>query len=436
MESILPNNFCFPKKPCLNTLGFQLDLSTNYFSFNNKNKANQQFFKYAIVIEPEIPGDSVKLRSKIWRTARPKIQEILSHTIYNNNTCYSKINYEDLIEVPVTLEEINYIIKVKWANLVDDKSEEALGLYKRFFTTLVRKMNLIQIKRSYFKRNNATTINGIEVWGGFNPTVNLTSMGILLNISMIHKVLRPDTAFANLVKIQNNQSKDGDLQTEIRSIFKNNVVLTRYNNDKTYIIDDVDFTKTPKDTFETKTGPVSYMDYYKTKYNRSISNSNQPLFSCKDKKTGQIIYLIPELCYMTGLTDEMRSDFNLMKKMAELTSGNPGEKVRECTNLIKSFLENPKCQTDCEEWGMSINYEPIKINGKKLPAGNFLLKGGNDSFGIDVTDDIDRRIQNEMYSQPKLFKWMVNKNIILFFFIIFDINFFFQSIKKFYFLLF
>lgn len=40
------------------------------------------------------------------------------------------------------------------------------------------------------------------------------------------------------------------------------IVLTRYNN-KTYRITDVDFTITPKSTFETRTGPTTYIEYYK-----------------------------------------------------------------------------------------------------------------------------------------------------------------------------
>jgi len=33
----------------------------------------------------------------------------------------------------------------------------------------------------------------------------------------------------------------------------------------------------------------------------------------KSLRSGQEICLIPELCYMTGLTDAMRANFNLMK---------------------------------------------------------------------------------------------------------------------------
>ena len=39
------------------------------------------------------------------------------------------------------------------------------------------------------------------------------------------------------------------------------------------------------------------------------------------------ILLIPELCHMTGLTDEMRSDFRVMKDLAVHTRVGPKERV-------------------------------------------------------------------------------------------------------------
>lgn len=41
------------------------------------------------------------------------------------------------------------------------------------------------------------------------------------------------------------------------------IVLTRYNN-KTYRISDVLHDQSPQATFETRDGPVSYIDYYST----------------------------------------------------------------------------------------------------------------------------------------------------------------------------
>lgn len=61
------------------------------------------------------------------------------------------------------------------------------------------------------------------------------------------------------------------------------------------------------------------MDYYNNKYNIRIKNTKQPLLvsqpSKADRRRGMVhpIVLIPELCYLTGLSDDQRADFSLMK---------------------------------------------------------------------------------------------------------------------------
>jgi aubergine-like protein len=40
-----------------------------------------------------------------------------------------------------------------------------------------------------------------------------------------------------------------------------------------------------------------------------------------------LTYLVPELCRMTGLTDTMRSNFNLMQNLAKYTRLGPSERV-------------------------------------------------------------------------------------------------------------
>lgn len=410
MERIANNSlYCFPKRPSLNTSGKSLALATNYFGFTSLN-SNRTFFKYSVEFEPEIPGDSVKLRQKIWRTARDKIKVYLGHIIFNNTTCYSKENYPDPILEEIVLDEQRYTILIKWTNMVENNSLEALSLYKKFVGQLVRRINFLQIRRSYFDPRQARKVDNLEVWPGFNCATNIFPNGIMVNMNVIHKVLRNETALDILLKIKNKKNSS-EFVEEIQETFKNCVVLTRYNNDKTYIVDSVDFSKTPMDCFTTKQGEKSYLDYYKEKYNKSINDSNQPLLVCKDLKKNTVIHLIPEFCYLTGLTDEMRSNFNLMKQMAAITKGNPGEKMKECITLINTFLSNEKCKQDIENWGISLSNQPVTLTGRKLEAGNILMHRSRDgnrfSFPIDSSDDIDRKIQTEMYSQPSIRKWLV-----------------------------
>ena len=84
------------------------------------------------------------------------------------------------------------------------------------------------------------------------------------------------------------------------------VVLTDYNNN-TYRIEDVDFSASPSKSFPLKNGEnITYIDYYRKKYDIRIRNPGHPMLVTKSKTKdrqageGERVYLVPELCRATG----------------------------------------------------------------------------------------------------------------------------------------
>lgn len=76
-----------------------------------------------------------------------------------------------------------------------------------------------------------------------------------------HKLMRMETLLDVLRRCysQNRKNWQQDFVQQVLGM----IVLTRYNN-KTYRISDVVFDLTPLTTFQTRTGPISYIDYYQT----------------------------------------------------------------------------------------------------------------------------------------------------------------------------
>ncbi len=66
---------------------------------------------------------------------------------------------------------------------------------------------------------------------------------------------------------------------------------------------------------------VTYRDYYMQRYNIKVSDLQQPLLLSKprdvDRRRQDMedrpCLLIPEMCNMTGLSDEQRANFKLMQ---------------------------------------------------------------------------------------------------------------------------
>ena len=138
-----------------------------------------------------------------------------------------------------------------------------------------------------------------------------------------------------------------------------NIVMTGYNR-RTYRVDDIKWDLSPKSTFTTSQPQVlgkdtsgvqkeiSYMDYYKTRYDQKILIEDQPLLvslpNKKDYHRGNAgpIYLIPELCQMTGLTDAMRGDAKLMQEVSSHLHMPPVSRLATVTNFMKRLQGTPE----------------------------------------------------------------------------------------------
>ena len=188
------------------------------------------------------------------------------------------------------------------------------------------------------------------MWPGFDSRLVMKQTGVLLNIDVAFKVVRSDTCLNYMNDLRDKaEQRGGDGQQAIQEALTGATVVTRYNQ-KTYKIDRVDFAQSPATTFDKNGTQTSYADYYKTRYNEPINDSNQPLLINKDRRTGQEVALVPELCQLTGLTDAMRSDFRLMKDLAQIVHTNAEAKIKEIKNLMTHFKNNAKCVEKQKLW--------------------------------------------------------------------------------------
>jgi len=106
----------------------------------------------------------------------------------------------------------------------------------------------------------------------------------------------------------------------------------------------------------------------------------------------------------------MRADFKLMKDLAQITHTDAGRKVAECRNLLDVFDQNEKCKKKMEEWQLGFKPTPIPLQGYKFAPGNLLMgskpDGSRNMFDIEQSArDIDRKIQDRMYSQVRMDTW-------------------------------
>lgn len=70
-------------------------------------------------------------------------------------------------------------------------------------------------------------------------------------------------------------------------------------------MDDIAWDMSPLSKFKKRNGEeLTYISYYALSYNKTIREQSQPLLVHRHRRKGhpdEVIYLIPELCTMTGL---------------------------------------------------------------------------------------------------------------------------------------
>lgn len=193
---------------------------------------------------------------------------------------------------------------------------------------------------------------------------------ILLCAEITTKVMRMDTLYDILVNCRSNER---DMKTAFQNMVLGTTVLTDYTN-KTYRIDEVDFTQSPSSTFNGRNGPTSYMDYYRDKYNIKIRDPNQPLLisraRARDIRAGQneLIALVPELCRATGMTTGMMSNFNLTRAVAAHTRINPHARIQKLLEYNSRLSRTPASTAILTEWNMRLDPNLIELPARILPS--------------------------------------------------------------------
>jgi len=124
---------------------------------------------------------------------------------------------------------------------------------------------------------------------------------------------------------------------------------------------------------------ISYQKYYQEVHNIKVREAKQPLLVSRPKKKDQrpgapeVLYLLPELCTMTGITDEVRANFTVMKDLAVHTRIDPTRRVETCNEFMSLLKSNPQAQARLKGWGLEFEKTLVKLDGRVLPLEKIIM---------------------------------------------------------------
>ena len=361
------------------TSGQPVDMLTNAFEIKVLN--NLPLYQYHVDFKPAFATDSLPLRKAMVH----KIECLKDRHLFDGMILYCPTKLTQTEFLVETRQEEKVTIVLKLTKEVTTSSEEFMKLANIIFNKIAANhMGLERIRRDYFNPGKAVVLSQhkVELWPGYEFSIRRHSHGVLLGLDVKHKIVRTDSAL-NMMNALMANSRGGSTQAAIKKEMIGAIVITKYNN-KTYRIDDVIFDISPKDVVALRSGPISYADYYKRNYEIVIKDLNQPMLlsvvKTKDSGTGERtekqVHLVPEVCYMTGLTDQMRSNFRVMQDLAQYTKQDPDKKSRTLTEFKQTVDASAEASTLLESWGLQVSPAILDVKGRKLPTEKILMKGG------------------------------------------------------------
>ncbi|KAM9360706.1 piwi-like protein 1 [Symphorus nematophorus] len=390
-------------------LSFEIDLTANFLRILSRPR--WVLYQYHVDYKP--PMESRRLRSALLFQHEEALGSarsfdgtllFLPHRLHSKETVlYSETRSGEKVVITVTL-----------TNELPPTSPVCLQFYNIIFRRILRILNMQQIGRNYYNPNDPLNIpqHKLTIWPGYTTTILQYEMSIMLCTDVSHKVLRSETVldFMGNLRQQCGSQRFAEICTkELIGL----IVLTKYNN-KTYRIDDIAWDHTPANTFTRRDQEVSFKKYYKDQYGLEITDVNQVLLVSHVKRMSPAggpppgpAMLIPELCYLTGLTDKMRADFSIMKDLSTHTRLSPEQREGRLNRFASHIQTNADAQAELDKWGLSFDKKLLKLTGRVLPGERIFQGPRSFDYNPEVADWAKEMRGLPVMCAPPLNNWLM-----------------------------
>jgi aubergine-like protein len=387
------------------TSGTPVKLTSNHFEI--EELTNFHFTQYRVDFVPEL--DIAKIRNALIGQQKAA----LGGYIYDGASSLfltKELECETMQFDCTTRENQQYTLIIKKTkNTIAMTSKMGMMLLNVILRRAMGGLDLQLLRRDYYDPQAKIMLNDykLELWPGYVTSIRIHENKILLCCEISHKVLRQETALDVLVRCHQDSN---DARTAFKKEIIGTVVITRYNN-KTYRVDDVDFSKSASSTFDMKGQQKSFVQYYQEQYGIRINDQNQPLLITNPKPRdirggrSEVICLVPELCNTTGLTEGMKTNFQLMKAMADYTRMDPRKRVERLMKFNERMLTTPKSAQIFDQFQTKLQPKLVELTGRQLNQETILFgngKSAKNDFRVDWTNPMK---MNEMYANEPLHRW-------------------------------
>jgi len=409
MLSSIPENLSTKK----GSGGSSIDVIANYFSL--VQRPDWKLYQYKVEYTPDI--EDPKVRKALLYQHKEKVPKFLTDGFRLDTTVRLNADNTDLLLTSTKSQDSSQVvIKLKYVGEILPSDYAYLQFYNIVLRAAMEKLELELIRRDYYDPKAAVVMKNykLEIWPGYVTSIRQHEKNVLLCCEISNKILRTDTVLDQMEELHRRGGSTTSFRSTVEKALLGAIVMTRYNN-KTYRVDEIAWDKTPSDEFEGRNGEKrSYMKYYAERYNRTIRDAKQPLLisiaKVRDERASQTgpIYLVPELCNMTGLSEEQRSNFQMMKALGAYTRQEPKKRMETLKKFSQRISGHPGIRKDLEDWGLKFSTELETFKARVLPPEKILGgKNSSTSYTLDNADWSKCFRKWESVSAKSLASWAV-----------------------------
>jgi aubergine-like protein len=360
-----------------------------------------QVHLYDVSFEPDVPANEVARRRFLLLRFRASLLEQLGAFFFSGANLLGVREVRDTLEFAFQDDSkqnqrvrLRYVKAVAMSAAEDSSSIETMTLANLYLKKLVIQEGLQRLGRRYFSNEvDAIPRYRIELKRGFMAVVLATMSGPAVQIDLAHRVVQQGTVFDVMNSVRDDverrysRASSDEVKRNVRAACEerltNVTIITRHNN-VMYRIDRIDWDRSLDDTFPLRDGTlVSFRQYYKQKYGKELTQrwpgllAHMPRRKRVNSPQSEELYFPPELCHLTGLTDEMRADHSLMRAIAEKTGMRPEQRLARSRAFITKLHQHSLDRNAREPQIFGILPQPMAAPSRVLGPFSVTLKQGS-----------------------------------------------------------
>ena len=384
----------------LGTAGRNIFLVTNHVKL--VSSPNWTAHQYRVDFKPVI-------ERKSWREALLKDSKILSKEfIFDGMGLYSLQYLPDEETTCTRIHPGNpketVLVIVKRVTQTTANSVTAIHLLNVLFRDVMKIIDMQQVGRHYYSFKDKVSVDKhrFDVLPGYATSILPYENDILLQFDVRYKILHKDTLLEQFydiwyhLKTANKNIVDEALTKRFEDTcarkFFNQIVMTKYNN-KTYRISSIAWDEHPTDKFETKDGMISYLEYYEKNYGKNASeiDPHQPLLvinpKARDIRRGMTedIKLLPQLCVLTGLSEETTRNQSVMQDLSRHTRIGPSARYARYQKFLARLRNDPQVTKRFKAWDLEFADCLLELKARQLPPVKIYMKSTEAPTPLEFT---------------------------------------------------